>query len=362
MAIYYVMILSIPILKVLFSSGNRIIGKWRQAVLFFSWFVMLTIIVGCRGSSVGTDTSGYLASYHEINALGLSGFKKYNISFLYKLLCVLLYTVSDNPHMILIVCAGITHFCVLYYIKHNSDHSTLSVYLYVALYFLFESMNMMRQFVAIGLVLAAAEQAKQRKLILFLVFILLATGFHSTALLGLVIWWLSGENKETKTIRGRMIILAIVCTVALVFSGQILKVATNYIRNLNYYLMISGAESKAGIMLPILNLIIFLAAIIAAKDEEWISNKRNLFMVYMAEISAIWSIGSSYYINFDYNLIIRIGVTFQIFSICLLPNILTSKFFKKNYIFSYCSIMIAGGLYMSYYLFQNWHRVVPYVF
>ena len=75
-------------------------------------FFILTIISGCRASTVGTDTHAYLNLFLINNDL-LSGFA--NQEILFEFLCKFIGLFTTNAQWLLIVCSAITNFGVLWF-------------------------------------------------------------------------------------------------------------------------------------------------------------------------------------------------------------------------------------------------------
>ena len=80
--------------------------------------------------------------------------------------------------------------CVFYAIFTQTSDPTLAIYLYVTTSNYFLGMNIIRQYVAVGIGLAALRFVREQKLLPFLVCVAAAALFHTTALLLLPCYFL----------------------------------------------------------------------------------------------------------------------------------------------------------------------------
>lgn len=333
---------------------GSIYSENEHNIKYILWFILLTVIAGCRGETVGTDTRGYISIFKAHNKLS-SGNTDQEILFQY--LNKIVGHFTSNPQWIFIVSTGITVFGVLFFIRRNSHNDTMSVFYYIALYYYFLGMNGMRQFIAIGVVLIATEFAKRRKLIPFIILILVAVGFHNTMLLGSVMWFIYMPNPSFRRMR---IILIIMCFIILGFS-IVQNLVMKYMSDYSDY--ISETEKASGIMMPVVYSSIFaIAMFVALFDKEWAQKPNNLHLLCISEIAMLWGISPLILTNISTNISQRLGWLFQIYSIVLIPNLLDSTLFKEKLSF-YKIVFYAVGLsHLIYFLSKGWMRVVPYVF
>ena len=117
-------------------------------------------------------------------------------------------------------CAVVTAFCVFFAIFRFSRWPSLAAFLYVAGGGYFLSLNIMRQYLAVGIGMVALSFALDRKVWRFLVAVALAMAFHYSAFLLLACYPLVRMEMTTK--RGFVLIavaLALSCFVAPVAHG-----------------------------------------------------------------------------------------------------------------------------------------------
>lgn len=172
----------------------------RQSAFFVvvaSFFLML--ILGFRSEYNGLDLhnslgTGYFYFYDIINKdsfleiLQNFGKKKYaNFEIGFVLFCKFIGTLCSNHQIMLFASALVSIVPVGYYIYKNSKNAWLSMMVYTALPFFGPAyFSAIRQGIAIGFVVYSYELIKRKKLIGFILVILLASTFHSSAIVTLV--------------------------------------------------------------------------------------------------------------------------------------------------------------------------------
>ena len=345
MIVYWFIICLIFFIYIMFKRYHKENSVAFCVIIFF----ILTIISGCRASTVGTDTHAYLNLFLINNDL-LSGFA--NQEILFEFLCKFIGLFTTNAQWLLIVCSAITNFGVLYFAYFNSKNVTLSIFLYISLYFYFFSMNGVRQFVAIGIVLIASEFAKRRKIIPFIVLILLAIGFHSTAIFALILWFVFDKKLSKKMI----FFIAILLVGGVVVFDRLIPVIVRLFPRYEIYLENSSGFQSGGVMAAVVYTIIFGVGIAAALDKNWY-NTGNKAILLIVGIASIFSIAS-----FSIGILRRVCWMFEIYSIVLIPNLLYSKFYYRSRYYLYIFIVLMGSVYLVYCFSFNWNAVLPYKF
>lgn len=108
----------------------------------------------------------------------------------YRALMELGVWLGGNFRVVIAVTAVVTTLCVFYVIFTQSDQPVLAVYLYVATSNYFLSLNIVRQYVAIGFGLIAVRFIRERRLLPFLVCVGAGMLFHTSAILLLPCYFL----------------------------------------------------------------------------------------------------------------------------------------------------------------------------
>jgi hypothetical protein len=102
----------------------------------------------------------------------------------------LLAKISRAPQLLIFTTSAFNVFCAYNFIKKNSEDKEISFMAFVCLGSLTFSMNGMRQALAMSICLLSYEFVKKRKLIPFLITVLIAVLFHKTAIVFLPVYFL----------------------------------------------------------------------------------------------------------------------------------------------------------------------------
>lgn len=178
-------------------------------------FAALTVIAAIRATTVGIDTPQFCWAY---SAIGLTPWGSLRSTFRFEwgflVLCKLLNYISNDPQLLIAVSSAIINVPIGIFIYRNSPKPELSIFLYLGLTYYTQNMNIMRNAMAVAVVLLAFEALKERRNVIFFALIVLATGFHQTAPFLLIIWplWRLGFNKKT------LIIYCVLCAFLFVYA------------------------------------------------------------------------------------------------------------------------------------------------
>ncbi len=194
MLIYLFAIISIPIYNIIFRN---------KKLFVFVVTLQLFLILALRDVTMGVDLPGYLDAYHRIGALPWDGvwhclhwFSRADnpVSFEsgYGLLNWLCAQAGLSGHGFLVVCAAISVAPVGLFVYRYSDKPYLSFMLYVGLGCFFKLFGILRQSLAISILLLSIPYVLKRKWIPVLIFVFIAYSFHRVALLWLPLCFLFG--------------------------------------------------------------------------------------------------------------------------------------------------------------------------
>lgn len=175
------------------------IAKKTEKKLFL-WIIIgvLTIAAGFRGNDVGIDTPNYYSDI--VNRFPYHWqFREEGFRFISNLIL----SMTKNPQIVFILCAFVTNTLILLRLwdfRNNADFS-LEVLLYLLVYYS-NTLNIMRQYVAVSIIFYASRYLFKKKYVLFLLSLILASFFHRSALLGIIMFmiavWKSLNKKRKK--------------------------------------------------------------------------------------------------------------------------------------------------------------------
>lgn len=355
----YVVAYSLMFGATILSQKNT--DKKQASKIYMIFFAVLWIgMLALRHPSVGGDLGyavgeGYLQGYQEIGRYNLleilfSHYKNYERGYMW--LNWLLNWFSSNYWLLLAACAAIQMGIISMWIYRNSKHPFLSTLIYLGLPCFVLNFSGLRQAVAIAITVASFEFLKERKLLPFAAMVLLAAGFHDTAVVFLAaypIYWFKTNSWMRK----------------LSLLVPILVFAFKYkIFNLMMTLVGWGGtqpDNNGAINLFLIFYMMYVYSVLFAEDGSELENgTRNLFLVAVS-LQAMGGV---------YTGILRLGYYFLIYAVLLIPEVLEhhrcakNEDAIKNYTMIYCFMALCFGL-NGLRLLQtenSWAFTVPYHF
>lgn len=364
--------LAITICSVIPAIAGNYLGKYSKVIKFVAIAVsafVFCFFAGARGLSVGSDTAGYgLQSYYEAHSMSLQSFY-FGSTFrewspLFKLLCWFSSAYGSSVFWYFFAIQLATVIPLYFAIYRGLDHYGPYGVLVYGIVFFPMSFNMMRQMISMSFLLLAIIEANDRKPIRFLAWILVAMGFHNSALIGIYLYPII---YYTTTARGRFsqgpraIIFVLFNAILIAAAPQILSLTDS----LGFYsAYTSGASVTAGggartiaLTFIVMVVIYFIGAVLSKGSGKAtrLSEPALAAVVGFGLICLPLSLISLW--------LYRIGFYFLYASILAIPN--CACLFKdraaKVAFFVLCGALLAFWSY-DYYVIQGSHQVVPYLF
>lgn len=191
MLIYVGLLALIILLGAIFVRENQ---KKRKIYFLILCFILFTLVASLRSFSVGTDTNNYVSLYGSIALLDWNQLWDYssaeNVEFCYVLYNKILSAISHDPRLLIVTSSVITNAAMFLFIGRNSKNVLISFIIYLTFLIFFETMNTMRETLALAILLFGFEVLKRRRwwcTLLFLLFFALAVSFHYAAIFGIVL-------------------------------------------------------------------------------------------------------------------------------------------------------------------------------
>lgn len=375
MGLYYFLIIYILMFSVLIFGKKSSLN--RNKIYLILTFGLFGIIGALRGVTVGNDTLEYLNIYNRIRETGdiYALTWRYEIGYLY--LNKVLGLFFSNQQAIIVLTSALIMFGYAKFIDKYSRCVWMSVYLFFVFRFFDMSMVVVRLNIAIVFILFSYDFLRQRKLIKFVVLVLIASLFHRTAIVFLISWPITKLKFNYKTIIFMLIgSLILYGSFELVFN-ILLKIFPTY----SYYLdssYLNGEVRLASIINLLISFIISLFGLILHyqsinkkklyKSDYYKNNKLEKFEknINDNEIMAL-VIVSGAAINIwalRFNLFDRVSTYFQVFCIVYLPNIIIKIKNKKLVVLILFVVMVMFLLYsISINIMRpEWNGIYPYSF
>ena len=197
MGYYIVLIISClfpPLFINIFSGSNY---QKRKLTVFFTFIVLWIIFIFEDGSTMA-DTKEYISDFYAFSRDSLQNAivdSQEEVGFV--LLNKFLSVFSHNEFILLFTCGTIIVWSFAYSVYKYSTIIWLSAFLFLNIPYL-QSLYVLRQYIAISICLLSISFVLNRKLLPFLILIILAFSFHKTAIIFLPIYFLYKLNINIK--------------------------------------------------------------------------------------------------------------------------------------------------------------------
>ena len=186
--------LQIPFFRKKDKLGNRCFNKKGYLILCC---IELIVLAGIRGYTVGADTVVYLDAIDYYGKLPTS--KLFSAELVYPfdfeagyfLLTKICVFLNMGKTAFLFVIAILIYVPVFVAINRYSKMPYISILCYFAFSMFSYSLGIFRQMIAISILLCGLKYILERKFFKYLLIVILAMLFHTTAILGLALYVLS---------------------------------------------------------------------------------------------------------------------------------------------------------------------------
>lgn len=316
----------------------------------------LIFISGLRGISVGTDTRTYLSLYTVSRSLTWLEVFEQRVEWGYGMvtkICILIY---DNPQFYFFIFSCIIGLGFAYFIYKTSDDIPLSVFLYVTLRIYSQSMNIMRQTVAMMLVALAYLFIKEKKMIRSILLIALATGFHTTAIVGFLLIPLSC----IKLTKYRTVFFIILEAGIIMNWNLLISIFIRITGRYEHYLSSSYFDSSTGgrmVALIILSFVGLGLFEIFYKNYSELEFRQNSILI-MAGFAYV----AGTIVRQNAALLERVVMYFLVFVLIMIPGIIKNfdyRFRLPLKLYTYCAF---GAYYVMFMLNGSMNGTIPYEF
>ncbi|MEE0726752.1 MAG: EpsG family protein, partial [Clostridium saudiense] len=238
-------------------------------------FLPLILIAGLRSENVGIDTKQFTDAFKTIVKMDPSSFGKLRYEYGFSYLCWVLGKLSIEPKILIFSTSFFINFSVARFIYKNSENIPFSTVLYILCNFFFSYMNIMRQAIAIAIILWGYEYLKKNKYIRFCIFVMIASLFHGSAILALIFIFLK-KFEYNKYFIG---IVFCVSIISILFGKNLFMLFASISPRLFNY--VGGNFDKENYVAALLNFIVYLVSYIFGficlkKSSDYIfKNKEN---------------------------------------------------------------------------------------
>lgn len=330
--------------------------KEKNYIIYFFMICLLFFISAIR-YDVGQDYQHWLEVYNWIEK-GYAGGEYVEIG--YRLLNVIIQKIPIfNVYFLYIITSAIIIFSFGYVIKKNVEpkYWFLSLFIFIGSGIFFATLNLVRQYIAIVIVLLGLHFLMQNKYIRFILFVLLASLFHTSSFIMILFipFYILFRNQKHEKILLLIYIISLIFIVIDIrqfidfFSFLIPErwkwyLESNFLTHKNYSAVVKQ-------LFP--NLILIFIMI----NRRKITEKEDVFYL-MLFVNVI--ITNCFY---GVLVLLRLSYFFDVALIFLIPTIieLLNKYDKKIKLLGYLSIVGYYSLLTIVTIFiMNGHGVMPY--
>lgn len=186
---YVIIIYFISFLFLHYACKSIVNEQKRVRIEIVLCFISLYIFFGFRGLSVLNDTAHYYVHFQEL--VEYSSFGLHPIFYIdpaerfepaFQIFERLLAQISHHPYILINVSALITTVCTLYFLKNNTTHISLLVFLLLCFQTLLTHYNAMRQGLATCCIYFAIELFLNKKRLVPILLLIIAYYFHRTSI------------------------------------------------------------------------------------------------------------------------------------------------------------------------------------
>lgn len=364
MAIYVVQLLLILAFALVFRIRGINQRFWYLALSFST----LMVFAAVRAYTIGTDTTTYfwVFTYVQESPSFMESFAASRITapvyVAYNWLIALLF---GDYRIVLIVNSLIIGFGIALFIYKSSSNVVVSTLLFVLLAFYFQSMNGMRQYVAIALAINGYLYFSQKgaKSLKGWVLFLCAVGVHTTAAVFapvILCLLLMRRTRDVRRFVGQVAILAILCTVSLRFIVEIFVAIFPYygmydgVKNIDIFA--SDYEGRIVYLYLVLFVIACVAYLTMKPGKRFEGNDMVAILFPMVILASFVGIvfSKSFLIN-------RLLWFFMISFISFIPDV-ALRLNRKGRLLAYIGSFSIFAVWWIAQLIEDQHDVIPFLF
>lgn len=344
-----------PKIKIAFSSSREI----RQAYTYqyahymgipFLLSLLPLFLLSALRYDVGTDYMfTYAPTFIKMLTDSSAGYREVGINFIIRF--IQLFT--TNPQWFFVVTSFVYNFFIFLSIYRYSPNRAYSILLCLFSCVYFISLNNVRQSCAAAILLFAFSTITEKKPVSFLACVLLASLFHSSSIIFVVVYPLC----NLRFYRRHYLVYSLMFLV-LIFLGSSLFVSIIKLTKYSYFLESYLTTGRITYTYILHNLLILIVTYVILKDSYKV-NRNDFSYLVIQTISALVPFLS--FVIPSSELVSRLDLYFLTYQILLVPYLLSRIKNQKKRILIGSALGIYMFLYMYYSIvIRDNHAVLPY--
>ncbi len=330
----------------------------EQADKVFLWIgsFILALLTGLRHSVTGSDTSGYIASFRQFRRLPWESVVDkahdyYEVG--YRVIMKIIGYITNHENVFFTILALFFAYSLGRFITKNSKNRFMSLMLYFTVGAFTFQITGVRQSLAMAILLFSFEYIKKRKLVKFLIIVIVASLFHQSAICIIPMYFLAYIKMNLISCAVFVLGGGIMC----VYSRSLLQLFHSILGKYDHY-GYSGFEGGA-VFVVIMYLITIVVSYMFMKSLDK-QDKHNVFFFNMTFVSLLL-----YILRYFVMIAERVGFYYQFAFIILLPNVIeaipddstrktvrTCALILACLLFGYRSLRVSSPEYYYYFFWQ----------
>lgn len=317
--VFYIFIFSITAIFIQLGYHEKK-GKWIVAM-----GLMIPILIAAYRYSVGTDYFTYFNQFQRTSKLSISEYIEANgIEEIGSYLLRYFGNKLGGYNTYLGIIAALTIIPIYLFLKHDNFNINIGISIFIFLCTGFiTSFNIMMQMIAVSISTLSYKYIFKKDFLKFFLVILIASSFHSTALLLIPVYFLWGKEneKDLNLLNKRALILIPIFLIFILNIEYLMSLLTSIdiFSDYNSYTLGNNRGSNRDIIIKFM----FLILVFILRKPLILHDKRNKLFIIFALLNFIIGLtgGFSPFIK-------RMGLYFEVSQIILFPTII--KLYKNS--------------------------------
>lgn len=340
--------------------------SYNKKILFFIIMFIVFIRSAFRSYSVGNDTETYLHTFTAVSSVdSLVGLLSTGLILTqeigYLLLNLICYKLFNHYQSILIVSSLFVFWGYYKFIKKYTTSLFLAFATFFLLRFSDEAMNIIRQSIAMVIILHSFDCIKTNNIKKYSLLIVAAFLFHKTALVFAPAWWFC-KMQFGKIMISRFLVISVLIMI-------LLKIGLSFLVPImgrySTYMTDDYDYTSGGKIAPLLNVLIYLTILLFVNRQIHITSKKNnhisLIKNMMSMRNLLFTGICILIVSLSNALIFRVALYYCMFVIVLLPNAIMLS--KNRLLWSFVVLLALFSYYfVVIYYRPEWNLVYPYTF
>ncbi len=352
MGVFFVLLLVPLLFQHIAIKGCYIDYQKRNNAALAFFFFLLTLLIMLRHEDVGNDTRNYIHYFHKFSRIEWRRLGKENMEVGFVVFNKLISMFTKQPQVYLAVAAVTASVMIYPTYKRLCTDASLTIVLFCIMSTFVMMFSGIRQILAIGIGFIAYEYTREKKLIGFVLMVLLAMTVHISAFM-LAFMYPLYHAKITKK---WLYVVVPALAVVFVFNGPIFSVLTAIIGRFTKY---EGGVTSTGAYTMLILFAFFAVFAFVIPDESQLDAEtiglRNILLLALA-IQMFVPLHA---------LAMRMNYYYIIFIPLLLPKIIECRSKRWNQV-ALLGRHVMVGFFLVYFFFSAFRggalTVFPYHF